>query len=80
MFNRRWERAMLFDNTKSDDRLEQGPESGDHLEQGPDQRQAVVANIPERQGVTGQGVRYVLMFGIVTVVAAFAIMLISFLS
>jgi hypothetical protein len=70
MFNGRWERAMQFDNSKS----------GDHLERGPDERQAVVANIPERQGVTGQGVRYVLIFGIAAVVAAFAIMLISFFS
>jgi hypothetical protein len=61
---------MEFDNSKS----------GDHLERGPDQRQAVVANIPERQGVTGQGVRYVLIFGIAAVVAAFAIMLMSFFS
>ena len=59
---------MQFDNSKS----------GDHLEQGPDERQAVVANIPERQGVTGQGVRYVLIFGIAAVVVAFAIMLMSF--
>jgi hypothetical protein len=61
---------MQFDNSKS----------GDHLERGPDERPAVVANIPERQGVTGQGVRYVLMFGIAAIVAAFAIMLISFFS
>jgi hypothetical protein len=61
---------MQFDNSKS----------GDHLERGPDERQAVVANIPERQGVTGQGVRYVLIIGIATVVAVFAIMLISFFS
>ena len=61
---------MQFDNSKS----------GDHLERGPDERPAVVANIPERQGVTGQGVRYVLIFGIAIVVAVFAIMLIVFFS
>jgi hypothetical protein len=61
---------MQFDNSKS----------GDHLERGPDEREAVVANIPERQGVTGQGVRYMLMFGIAAVVAAFAIMLMIFFS
>jgi hypothetical protein len=61
---------MKFDNSKS----------GDHLERAADKRIAVVSNIPERQGVTGQGVRYVLMFGIVSVVAAFAIMLMIFFS
>jgi hypothetical protein len=53
---------MQFDNTKS----------GDHVEGRPDERAAVVANIPERQGVTGHNVRYVLLFGIVGVVVAFA--------
>jgi hypothetical protein len=61
---------MQFDNSKS----------GNHLERGADEREAVVSDIPERQGVTGQGVRYVLVFGLVAIVAAFAILLISFLS
>jgi hypothetical protein len=60
---------MPFDNSTS----------GDHLERGPDEREAVVANIPERQGVTGHHVRYVLLFGILAAVAAFAILLAIFL-
>jgi hypothetical protein len=43
---------MQFDDSKS----------GDHLETTPDKPPAVVANIPERQGVTGHNVRYVLFF------------------
>jgi hypothetical protein len=53
--------------------------SGDHLETGPNKRPAVVANIPERQGVTGHNVRYMLFFGIAAVVIAFALILISYL-
>jgi hypothetical protein len=56
---------MQFDNSKS----------GDHLEQGPDHREAVVANIPERQGVTGHGVRYVLLVGTAAIVILFALLL-----
>jgi hypothetical protein len=55
-------------------------ESGDHLQTGPGEREAVVANIPERQGVTGHRVRYVLLFGTAAVVIAFAILLVIFLS
>jgi hypothetical protein len=60
---------MQFDDTKS----------GDHLERRPDEPVAVVANIPERQGVTGHNVRYVLLFGIAGVVVAFAIILVGYL-
>jgi hypothetical protein len=61
---------MQFDDSKS----------GDHLERGPDAREAIVANIPERQGVTGHHVRYVLLFGTAAVVVAFAILLAVFLN
>jgi hypothetical protein len=60
---------MRFDNTKS----------GDHVGRRPDEPAAVVANIPERQGVTGHNVRYVLIFGIVGVVVAFAIVSVGYL-
>jgi hypothetical protein len=60
---------MQIDNSKS----------GDHLERRKDERPAVVSNIPERQGVTGHHVRYVLLFGTAGAVVAFAIILISFL-
>ena len=60
---------MQFDDSKS----------GDHLETGPDKPPAVVANIPERQGVTGHNVRYMLFFGIAAVVIAFAAMLVGYL-
>jgi hypothetical protein len=53
--------------------------SGDHLERQADKPPAVVANIPERQGVTGHNVRFVLSFGIAGVAIAFAIILISYL-
>jgi hypothetical protein len=53
--------------------------SGDHLETGPDKSPAVVANIRERQGVTGHNVRYVLFFGIAAVVIAFAVIFIGHL-
>jgi hypothetical protein len=56
---------MQFDNSKS----------GDHLERGPDQREAVVSNIPERQGVTGHHVRYMLIVGTAAIVILFAIFL-----
>jgi hypothetical protein len=37
-----------------------------------------VANIPERQGVTGHNVRYMLFFGIAAAVIAFAVILASY--
>lgn len=49
-------------------------QEGDHLERG-GSRRAVVSNIPERQGVGGQAMRWVLMIGIAAVVGAFLIML-----
>jgi len=58
---------MQFDDSKS----------GDHLETAPDKPPAVVANIPERQGVTGHNVRYVLFIGIAAAVIAFAVILLS---
>jgi hypothetical protein len=61
---------MQFDDSKS----------GDHLEKGPDEREAVVANIPERQGVTGHNVRYVLLIGTTAAVILFAILLALVLS
>jgi hypothetical protein len=61
---------MQFDDSKS----------GDHLEHGRDNRDAVVANIPERQGVTGQHVRYILLVATAAVVTIFAIFLALFLS
>jgi hypothetical protein len=39
----------------------------------------VVSNVPERQGVTGHNVRYVLLFGIASVVIAFAMIWIGYL-
>jgi hypothetical protein len=60
---------MQFDDSKS----------GNHLETRPGEPPAVVANIPERQGVTGHNVRYVLFFGIAAVVIAFAAILVSYL-
>lgn len=55
-------------------------QEGDHLERGGDRRggdsrRAVVSNIPERQGVGGQAMRWVLLIGIAAVVGAFLIML-----
>jgi hypothetical protein len=61
---------MRFDNSKS----------GDHLEQGPDHRKAVVSNIPERQGVTGHNVRYVLLIGTAAIVILFGLLLALFLT
>jgi hypothetical protein len=61
---------MQFDDSKS----------GDRLETVPGKPSAVVANIPERQGVTGHNVRYVLFFGIAAVVIAFAIIFVSYLT
>jgi hypothetical protein len=52
--------------------------SGDHLETAPDKPSAVVANIPERQGVTGHNVRYVLFFGLAAAVIAFAVIFVSY--
>jgi len=60
--------CMQFDDSKS----------GNNLETQPGQPPAVVANIPERQGVTGHNVRYVLFFGIAAVVIAFAAILVSY--
>ena len=60
---------MRFDDTKP----------GDHLEQRPGERPAVVANVPQRQGVTGHNVRYMLLFGIAGVVIAFAMIWIGYL-
>jgi hypothetical protein len=59
---------MRFDDSKS----------GDHLETTPEKPPAVVANIPERQGVTGHNVRYVLFFGLVAVIIAFGLILVSY--
>jgi hypothetical protein len=59
---------MQFDDSKS----------GNHLETPPGQPRAVVANIPERQGVAGHNVRYMLFFGIAAVVIAFAVILVSY--
>jgi hypothetical protein len=61
---------MQFDDSKS----------GDHLETGPDKAPAVVSNIPERQGVTGHNIRYVLFFGLAAVIIAFAVILVSYLT
>jgi hypothetical protein len=61
--------CVQFDDSKS----------GDHLETGPDKSPAVVANIRERQGVTGHNVRYMLFFGIAAVVIAFAIIFTGYL-
>jgi hypothetical protein len=61
---------MQFDDTRP----------GDHLEKQPGKPPAVVANEPERQGVTGHNVRYMLLFGIAGVVIAFALVWISYLT
>ena len=61
---------MQFDDSKS----------GNHLETQPGQPPAVVANIPERQGVTGHNVRYMLFFGIGAAVIALAAILVSYLA
>jgi len=60
---------MQFDDTSS----------GDRLERQPDKPPAVVANVPERQGVTEHNVRYVLLFGIAGVVDALEIILIGYI-
>ena len=52
---------------------------GDHMEQRPGERPTVVANVPERQGVTGNNARYMLLFGIAGVVIAFAMIWIGYL-
>ena len=59
---------MQFDDSKS----------GDHLETAPGKPPAVVANIPERQGVTGHNVRYVLIFGLAAAIIALGIILVSY--
>ena len=53
---------------------------GDHVETGPDQRRTVVANVPERQGVTGHHVRYVLLVGMAAIVTLFGLYLALVLS
>jgi hypothetical protein len=50
-----------------------GP-SGDHLENDREGRSAVVSDVPARQAVTGHNVRYVLLFGLLGTVVAFAAM------
>jgi hypothetical protein len=52
--------------------------SSDHLETAREKPPAVVANIPERQGVTGHNVRYVLFFGLAAAIIAFGIILVSY--
>ncbi len=53
--------------------------SGDHLSKGPDETWAVVSDVPERQGVTGHNVRYVLVAGLAgAVVGLAAVFLIYF--
>jgi hypothetical protein len=52
--------------------------TGDHLSQGPAGTRAVVSDVPERQGVTGHNVRYVLIGGLFGAVVGFAIMLAIF--
>jgi hypothetical protein len=54
--------------------------SGGHLETGPEKSPAVVANILERQGVTGHNVRHVLFFGLTAVIIAFGLLLVSYFS
>ena len=49
--------------------------SGDHLKETPRQKPAVVGDVPERQGVIGHNVRYVLLFG--TLGAAIGLALIA---
>jgi hypothetical protein len=49
--------------------------SGDHLETPPEKPPTVVANIPERQAVTGHNVQRVLFFGLAAVIIAFSIVL-----
>jgi hypothetical protein len=61
---------MQFDDSKS----------GDHRETRPEKPPAVVANIPERQGVTGHHVRYVLFFGLAAVIIALGLLLVSYFS
>ena len=61
---------MQFDDTQFDD-----TKSGDHIVRGPDNQEAVVSNIPERQAVSGQNVRYVLLVGIYALVIVFALYL-----
>lgn len=49
-------------------------QSGDHLERDAEGTPAVVANVPERQAVAGHNVRYMLLFGLIGIVVAFAAM------
>jgi hypothetical protein len=52
--------------------------SGDHLSDDTGGTRAVVSDIPERQGVTGHNVRYVLMWGLLgAVVGLITVYLIS---
>ena len=53
--------------------------SGDHLEQRPRQKPVVVGDVPERQGVIGHNVRYVLLFGTLgAAIALAAVLVMSF--
>jgi hypothetical protein len=53
--------------------------TGEHLARGADQRWAVVADVPERQGVTGHNVRYVLLGGLAgALIGMTAVLLIAF--
>jgi len=46
--------------------------SGEHLSKGPGGSWAVVSDVPERQGVTGHNVRFVLIVGLAGAVLALA--------
>jgi hypothetical protein len=46
---------------------------GEHFSKGPDESWAVVSDVPERQGVTGHNVRFVLIGGLAGAVLALAI-------
>jgi hypothetical protein len=47
--------------------------SGEHLSKGRGETWAIVSDVPERQGVTGHNVRYVLIGGLVGAVLALTI-------
>lgn len=53
---------------------------GDHREVDADDRETIVANVRERQAVTGNNVRYVLLVGIASIVILFALFLVFELS
>lgn len=58
---------MPFDESAGD--------PGDHRETDAEDREAIVANVRERQAVTGNNVRYVLLVGIASIVILFALFL-----